>query len=350
MPRARLPARLYFRRDEGQWVIRDGDLMLRTGHGLGDREAAEGALQAYLAAKRPAGRGGPVQPHEMTVGEVLALYGADKGPEMKGRETLANNIAMLADFWGNLTCDEVVGSKCRAYEKHRAKPRTNEKGQTFTAGPSTVRRELGVLQSALNYARKERRLLYAPEVTLAKAAPPRDRWLTLGEAARLLRAASPHCRRFILLSLYSGRRMTAVLNLTWDRVDLDANVIRFRQDGELETNKRKGEMQIPRQLAGHLRRWKAAARPGETHVVWFRGRPVGSIKTAMRRAVVRAGLPEEITRHDLKHTAITWAMMRGIRIEAAAEFFDTSPKTIRAHYWHHSPHHQAEGVAAMERK
>lgn len=284
------------------------------------------------------------------MGEVLAIYGMGRGPELKGTETLANNIAMLAGFWGDLTCDAVKGSTCRAYERHRAKPRTNDKGQTFTAGSSTVRRELGVLQSALNYAKKEGRLIYAPEVTLSKARPPRDRWLTLSEAARLLRAASPHTRRFILVSLYTGRRMRTVLDLTWAQVDLDANVIRFRREGERETKKRKGQARIPRQLAGHLCRWKAAARPRETHVISFRGRPVDSIKTAMRRAVERAELPADITPHDLKHTAITWAMMRGLVIEAAAEFFDTTPKTIREHYWHHSPHHQAEGVAAMERK
>ncbi len=51
----------------------------------------------------------------------------------------------------------------------------------------------------------------------------------------------------------------------------------------------------------------------------------------------------------MRGTAITWAIMRGLSVEAAAEFFDTSPATIRNHYWHHSPHHQAEGAAAMER-
>lgn len=350
MPRARLPARLYFRDDEGQWVIRDGSIMRRTGCGHGDIEGANRALQAYYASRAPAFRGGPAQPHEVTVGEVLSIYGMGRGPDLKGTATLANNIAMLAGFWGDLTCDTVKGSTCRAYERHRAKPRTNDKGQTFTAGPSTVRRELGVLQSALKYAKKEGRLIYAPEVTLSAPGLPRDRWLTNSEAARLLRAASPHARRFILISLYTGRRMRAVLGLTWARVDLDANVIRFRQDGERETKKRKGQVRIPRQLAGHLRRWKAAAHRGETHVVSFRGKPVDSIKTAMRRAAARAELPANITRHDLKHTAITWAMMRGLGIEAAAEFFDTTPKTIREHYWHHSPHHQAEGAAAMERK
>jgi integrase len=284
----------------------------------------------------------------VTVGEVLRLYGLEKGPELASPATLANSIAALAPFWGDLTCDAVKGSTCRAYVAFRAKPRIDARGRTRTAKPSTTRRELGVLQAALNYAKKEGRLVYAPEVTLPPQGEPRDRWLTRAEAAALLRAAAPHARRFILLSLYTGRRMGAVLELTWARVDLDAGVIRFREDGARETKKRRGSVRIPRQLANHLRRWRMKVRRGETHVVSFRGRPVASIKTALDKARVRAGLDAAVKPHALKHTAITWAVARGLSLESAAEFFDTTPATIRAHYWHHSPHHQAEGLAAVE--
>ncbi|MFP4305195.1 MAG: hypothetical protein ACLFQF_09945 [Rhodosalinus sp.] len=37
-------------------------------------------------------------------------------------------------------------------------------------------------------------------------------------------------------------------------------------------------------------------------------------------------------------------------VEEWAEFFDTSPETIRRHYWHHSPRHQARAVEAIERR
>jgi integrase len=159
-----------------------------------------------------------------------------------------------------------------------------EEGQTFTAGTATGRRELGVLQAALDHAHAEGVLVHPLKVTLSEPSLPRDRWLTRSEVARLLKAASPHTRRFILISAYTGRRMSAALELNWARVDLDAGVIRFRRDGERETKKRRGRVRMPRQLAAHLRRWKAAARLGETHVNSFRGEPIDSIKTAIRRA------------------------------------------------------------------
>ena len=350
MPRKRLAARLYQRPDTGEWIIRDGPITRRTGCGAGERGAAEKALAAYVEARDAAARpGGPSHPHELTVGAVLALYADHRAETVASPQTLAYSITALATFWGDLTCDAVKASTCRSYELHRAKPRADATGRLRAASASTVRRDLGVLQAALNHAHAEGVLIYPVKVTLSAAAPPRDRWITRSEAARLLRAASPHLRRFILLSLYTGRRHGALLDLTWARVDLDAGVIRFREDGERETNKRRGRARIPRQLLAHLRRWRQSARRGETHVINWRGRPLDSIKTAMEAASHRADLPG-VTAHVLKHTAITWAISNGMEVEDAAEFFDTTPDVIRKTYWHHSPKHQQRALAIIERR
>ncbi len=352
MPRKRLPARLYQRPDTGEFVIRDGNISRRTGCGPAMRGEAEAALARYLETRQEPRRRGPAHASDVTVGEVLTLYGDAKADTVRGVETLARCIVKLADFFGDLTCADVKGSTARAYEKWRAKPRrrADARGAMTKAGPATVRRELGVLQAALTHAHEEGVILHPISVPLPAAGEPRDRWLTRSEAARLLRAASPHVRRFILLSLYTGRRMSAVLQLTWTRVDFEAGVIRFRGEGEAETKKRRGRAKIVRQLGAHLRRWKAMARPGETHVVTWRGKPARNVKTGLNNARERAGLDAGVNRHALKHTAITWAIMNGLGLEDAAEFFDTTPATIRKHYWHHSPHHQARAVAAIEGK
>ncbi|MEM7211372.1 MAG: tyrosine-type recombinase/integrase [Pseudomonadota bacterium] len=284
------------------------------------------------------------------MGEVIALYVDYKSDKVKGVATLASNAAALARFWGDLPCDAVKKSTCARYERERAKPRRDDNGVVRTAGRSVVRRELGVLQAALRHASRDGVLIYAPEVTLPPEAEPRDRWLTRSEAAKLIRSSDKHIRRFILLSLYTGRRMSAVLELTWTRVDLDSGVIRFRAEGEAETKKRRGSVRIPRQLCAHLRRWRRADRHGETHVVHFHGGAISSVKKAITRSVQRAGLEGRVSAHTLKHTSITWAISKGLGVEAAAEYFDTSPATIRKTYWHHSPYHQAEGVAAMEKR
>lgn len=350
MPRKRLPARLYLRPDERTWIIRDGTVERRTGCAEHEREAAESALVRYLQSRPRRGGDRPAYPHELSVSAVLARYVDDAADRVQGRETLASNVEALARFWGRMRCDAVKGSTCRAYLAERSRTRTDSLGRRTSAGPSTVWRELGVLQAALNHAHREGLLIHPIAVELPPAGEARDRWLTRDEVARLLRHAAPHLRRFILLSVYTGRRMSAVLGLTWARVDLDQNVLRFKLDGIAETKKRRGSVRIPRQLRGHLDRWRRGTGPGDTHVVMFRGRAIESVKKALADAREAAGLDEGVTAHALKHTAITWAIMRGLSVESAAEYFHTSPATIRSHYWHHSPFHQAEAVAIMERR
>jgi hypothetical protein len=53
----------------------------------------------------------------------------------------------------------------------------------------TVRRELGVLRAAINYAYKSGRITHPVTVELPERPEPRDRWLTRIEAAQLIRAA-----------------------------------------------------------------------------------------------------------------------------------------------------------------
>ncbi len=85
------------------------------------------------------------------------------------------------------------GSTCRAYVRQR------------TAAASTARRELDVLQAALNHAHAEGLLVHPIKVTLPKVGKVRERWLTRDKAAKLIRHASPHVRRFILaFALHRG--------------------------------------------------------------------------------------------------------------------------------------------------
>ena len=351
MPRPKKPARLWQRRD-GAWIILDAGAQHRTGHsGEGGRRAAEEALRDYLATRAPE-RAGPAHPFEITVGEVLALYAREKGPQMAAPDTLAWALKALAPFWGGLTCDTVKGSTCRAYLLERAKPRPDKRGRMRSAGTGSVRRELGVLQAAINYALAEGKLVSAPVVTLSESGPTRDRWLTREDAARLMRAAAPHLRRFIAIELRAGRRASAVLELRlapsvdtgW--IDAEGGIIHFEGARQRKTKKRRGSISAPPKLAAHMRRW---ARLGGSHVIMWRGKPCAEIDTAFDAAARRAGL-DDVTPHDLKTTAVTWAFQRGMTLEDATDWFATSPATLMKHYRAHSPQYQTRARAIMEGK
>lgn len=352
MPRKAAGARLYYRKDHGVWYIRDTGLPDRS-TGTADRRDAEKALSAYIASK------GTVtdtrHPERFPVADALAIYGREHAVKTAAPERIGFAMDALLRFWENLTVADVKGETCRRYARSRV--RTLKDGTSTPIADGTIRRELNVLQAAINYCHTEGYLTTPAKVKLPEVPPSRDRWLTRDEAARLIWAAyrSPrgkHLARFILIAIYTGTRKDAILRLGFMRntvggwVDTERGVIYRRGDAEVETKKRRKPMKLVRRLAAHCRRWK---RMGAVWAVEFEGQRVGDIKHAFEGARDRAGLPD-VTPHTLKHTAITWAMQKGLRIEDAADYFDTSAETIRRVYYHHSPYYQDDAVALLDRK
>lgn len=338
MPRRRQPPRLW-QRSDGSWIILDGGRQKRTG--TTDEAEARQALGEYLiTASRE--RRGPAAAGEITCGEILEAYYEARRGEVAAPDRLRYAVRALAPFWADLTADAVKGSTCQRYVRERG------------VAQSTARRELGTLQAALTMAHREGLLIHPVQVTLPARSEPRDRWLTRAEVRALLRAASPHLRRFIIIALMTGRRKRSILRLRWTPaldagwIDTARNRITFRGRREAETAKRRGEIPMPRQLSYLARRWQAEDGAGAAHVIQWEGEPVASIKRAWREAAARAGL-EDVRPHDLKRTAVTWAFQRGMTMEDATGWFETTAATLEAVYKRHSPEFHRRALAAVER-
>ena len=194
----------------------------------------------------------------------------------------------------------------------------------------------------------------APAVKLPARPPARERWLTRSEFAKLLNAArqskrARHVAKFILVAVYTGTRKAAILNLGWEpsedngHVDLERGLLYRSGSAERQTKKRRTTAKLPRQLLLHLRLWR---KNSPIHVVHFNGEKVRDIKTAWDRLCCEVGL-EDVTRHTVKHTAITWAMQNGSDTAHAASFFATTMDTIERVYLHHHPDFQQSAVGAM---
>ena len=196
--------------------------------GSDNREQAEAVFAEWLSTRqRPNGASDPAK---VLVTDILNDYASERGPKIVGKETLARCIETLAKLWEGKTVAEVP-SHVDTYTKRRAR------------SVGTMRRELGVLQAAINYAHKRGKLTRTVSVELPAAPPSKERWLTRQEAARLIcelrrdRTARLYAPLFILIGLYTGRRKEAILALRWPQVNVDAGVIDFRAPGEVETQK-----------------------------------------------------------------------------------------------------------------
>ena len=306
--------------------------------GTADRERAEAIFGEWLHARGR--RAGPRDPSEIFVTDVLNDYATERGPKVAAPRVIGCAVDALTGFWQGRVAADVTPQTCELYVKMRGR------------SPNTVRRELNVLRTALNYAHKNGRLTRTVAVELPEAPEPRDRWLERQEAARLLRAAlrSPAVRLylplFILLGLYTGRRKQAILSLRWNQVNLDAGWVSFEQGRR--TSKRKGRIRIPPRLLPHLCR--ARLRGTELgYVVHDDGKRIGDIKKGFEAACARAGL-DGVTPHVLKHTSITWSMQNGTDLWQAAGFFATSVQTLIRVYGHHHPDYMREAAENVGRR
>lgn len=364
MPRQRKSARLHWReRKDGSstWEIRDGCTRLSTG--TSDRGRAEEELAKYLERKhRPSG---PIAAQDLSISMLLALYAEEHAVHVADPERIFFAIDALDRFWGDQPVSAITGATCRAY----AQVRMTRSGKP--AAPGTIRRELGALQSALNYCHAEGYLTNAPRVALPAKPPPKERWLTRQEAAWLLRAArkldrrARHLQDFILHGLYTGSRRDTILSMhidtpstTGGHVDTRTGIFYRRPTGKSGTRKRQNPARLPPRYLAHLRR---QARNGRRYVVEdYQGRRVGSIKKSWAAAKVLAmelaakkGVEidlTDVTPHTLKHTAITWTLQKGASTWDVAGYFSTSIDTIERVYGHHSPDHQKTAVDALNRR
>jgi len=307
--------------------------------GTADGEQAQIALAEFIQQRDR--RSGPRDPSKILVTDILNEYQWQRGPKVEAPARIAYAVLALTDFWEGNTVADVNPQTCGRYAEKRGR----------SAG--TVRRELGVLRAAIQYAYKNGRLTRPVTVELPERPEPRDRWLTRIEAARLIRAArTPQARLylplFILMGLYTGRRKQAILGLRWPQVDLNAQTINFEVAGRRRTNKKRGIIKIPPRLVPHLRRAKKRG-TDLGYVLHDHGERIGDIKKGFAAACKRAGI-EGASPHTLKHTAATWLMQAGTDPWQAAGFLSTSLETLLRVYGHHHPDYQQEAAQNIGRR
>jgi integrase len=337
MPRRKQGPKLRWINDRTGWYIvwTERGRSRKRSTGKVNREEAEAILGEWLRTRTRKPRSN--RPQEVLVTDVLSDYGNERGLRVVAPRAIGCAIEALLSYWTGMTVAEVTPRTCEQYVMKRAK------------AANTVRRELNVLQTAINYAFQTGRLNRRVSVVLPQAPQPRDRWLTRKEAAGLLRATLRsqavrlYLPLFILIALYTGRRKEAILSLRWSQVDLDKQWINF--DHGRRTNKRRGRIPIPPRLIPHLRR---ARRRGTElgYVIHRDGERIGDLKKGFAAACERARLLD-VTPHVLKHTAITWAMQNAIDPWQAVGFFATSLPTLMRVYGHHHPEHMREAAKAV---
>ncbi|SDM65898.1 hypothetical protein SAMN05216360_10334 [Methylobacterium phyllostachyos] len=367
-------------------------------------------LSRYLEAKRGIAdpktgefRGGVARHHELAQ-RVVALL------EWWGERTLADVDTVSCAAYVASRVGTPWKTHARLGTGRDGKPaRTGYSKPTrervVTAGGA--RRELEDLRAAVNVAIADNLTRDAVRVTLPPKGQERDRWLTRNEAARLLlrawrkrevqtirsgprkgetyvmpRRPARHLARFILVALRTGTRSGPVCGASFVReigkpwmelkteTSTEERVETRTIDGETferrvqvpvikrvaifhrkalgtkeAENKKAPTVRMPDSLVAHLWRWHHVL--GHRHVVEFEGRPVGSTKKSFANLVHEEGLGDDVVRHSLRHTAVTWGMQAGVDIWELAGYVGMTVEMIERRYGHHSQAHMEGARAAL---
>ncbi len=135
------------------------------------------------------------------------------------------------------------------------------------------------------------------------------------------------------------------LKLNPETCETESGMMYRRGAGQTETKKR--QPPIPHPLLAHMRRCE---KTGALWVVEVDGQRVVSVsETAWARAVKEAGI-DHCTRHNLRHTSITWAMQRGMERWIASGFFGVSMDVLDQTYAHFSLDYLHDAAKIMGRR
>jgi hypothetical protein len=259
MPQHSKGIRLWLRPARGSekpaWVIRDGGKQVRTGCAQSELVEAQRNLADYVARKYEPDRSSRA-PSQVRIADVLNIYSQDVAPTHARPYETAHRLAALAEYWGDRPLSAVNGKTCREYVTH-------------AGTPAAARRHLEDFRAAIIHHRREGFCSEVVEVVLPDKGPPRERWLTRSEAARLLWACwrggqgrRKHIARFILVGIYTGTRASAICGASLTQtpgrgyVDLEHGVFYRRAVGAKETDKRQPPVRLPPRLLAHMRRWQ----------------------------------------------------------------------------------------------
>lgn len=265
----------------------------------------------------------------------------------------------LAPFFGTRTISKISTFDIDRYKKHRLEQKkkierkikkpdgTKEtiiEYQPYQAG--TINRELLTLSHILNKAIEWGWIEFRPcIIKQLKESEGRIVYLTVEQANILLERAKqddcPAIYPFILIGLETGMRRMEILSIALEHIDLERRLIHIPK---AKAGSR--EQPITGRLANYLKEYIASLPSDEQWLFPAEKSKTGhrvTIEKPFRRVVTMAGLdPNEVTRHTLRHTAISHLVQAGVDLPTVKRISGHKTLQMVERYSHqHGDHIQA---------
>lgn len=292
----------------------------------------------------------------LKVGAALDGYLAEHVDDGKVTDKRRQHDAArnLRQFFGDMYVKDVKPTDVKLYGQKRADGTVGKKKAKSTG---TLRRELNVLISAVNYAAKTRKKElpadHIPYIPLPETPGAKDIWLTEEEEAQFLAAAEEENKGYPLMdrgylfahiALGTAARRASIEKLTWPQVDFEARRIRFNPPGRRQTAKRRVPVPISDRLLPVLQR-AYELRTGP-HVLHKPSAITARFEAICHRAYKMTGNAKflKVTPHTLRHTWATLAARAGKDLYDIAGVLGDTLQTVINNYLHHCPEHLRNAV------
>lgn len=246
-----------------------------------------------------------------------------------------------------------AGMKIRAIQPVDIRRYVDDRRRTGVSD-STLKRELGVLSAACNWAKQDNGLdIPNPVAKRRPSEPPgRVRWLTREQSAALLAAARSRSRApwlvdFIRLALMTGMRKGELLGMEWARVDWGNHLLYL----DRQKNGKLGSVPMnagAREALLNRARFRAEHCPAARWVFCdMRGRRIQSVRRSFTTACAAAGI-EDFHIHDLRHTTAAWLVQDGVPLLDVSQLLRHHSIEMTQRYAHLAPHNARNAVARLE--
>ncbi|MCP3963686.1 MAG: site-specific integrase [bacterium] len=281
-----------------------------------------------------------------TMGDLVDRYIRDKVPQLARTQPNRRNLEWWADQLGRDTRLSQITPASIASARDILATGKGLSGKPLS--PSTVRRYLTVLGSAMGTATKE--WFWMDDNPCTKVRRPteprgRVRCLDGDERQRLLAACKESTVELlyplVVMALCTGARRGELLSLMWQDVDLDRGVaiIHHSKNGERRS------LAVTGLAASVLREWRVRhlgsdpVFPGRCGKATF---PHKAWQAALETAEI-----EEFRFHDLRHTFASYLAMSGATLAELAEALGHKTLAMVKRYAHLTEGHTMNVIASM---
>ncbi|HJP19527.1 MAG TPA: site-specific integrase [Nitrospinota bacterium] len=256
------------------------------------------------------------------------------------KESYAHSLKHLLPVFAEIPLKKITSERIERYMNDR---------ETEGASPGSINREFSLLSVAFNNAIKWKWRKFNPCKDIEKLPEDNQRikYLSATEVTKLYAKLPEYLKPIVTVARFTGLRISNILELTWEKVDLFRKVIIIgkTKNGEpLGIPMNHTVSKTLNSLAKLLKNNTGLVFQNEAN----RKRSRHNVSSAFTRACRRAGI-EDFRFHDLRHDFGSNLVQRGISIYSVKELMGHKDVRTTQRYAHLSPDKLKVDIAALDK-